>query len=344
MRRGGGVTFAVCGFWWLMGVPGCGARSALLSDFAGEGGASSGHAGDFGRGGEAATSTGGRAGNATGGSGAAAAGGAPPQAGGPTTVGGFGGSSGFGDSSGSAGRAEAGNAFGGASLGGNAGLAGRGGEATICDREEKYGANLLQCAQGFVHREHALACPLPAFDDGGAAGASGSANGRSCPAPVLRCDFNEVCQSDADCPGGGYCIAQNWFSFDKLEVTTGCLYPCRDDTECFATELCACRQFTRASTGDVIVVGDCYPGAGCKVDADCGPGQLCGAPLQPMPFAPDRPPGLGIFSCTSPRDECRGNVDCPPPSDPSCCAENLCSYGGQDHLHCTRREHCEVCN
>ena len=338
MRRGGGVGFAVCGFWLLQGLPGCGARSALLSDFAGEGGAGSALAGAFGGGGKAATS-GGRAGAGPSNGGTSAAAGTPSASAGQPTI--------LGGSGGSGGRVAAGG-FGGGSLGGNAGShagsAGQAGAAPLCEGEQGYSENLTKCAQGFVHRERALACPLPALDAGGAAGAGGRVDDVACPPPVLRCAINEECQNDGDCPSGAYCVALHWFSFDALELTTACLFPCRDDSECYDTELCACSQFTRASTGALIELGSCRSAGSCKVDADCGPDQLCVSPLDPVPFAPEMPPNLSFFSCTSPRDECRGYEDCPPSSDASCCTENLCSrIPGQDHLECNQTEHCPAC-
>jgi hypothetical protein len=142
---------------------------------------------------------------------------------------------------------------------------------------------------------------------------------------------------------GAYCVAQRWFSFDYLWFTTGCVFPCLGDTDCFPDELCACSPFMRASTGATIELGACR-GSACKVDADCGRDALCSAPLEPVPFEPDMPPTFGSFACTTARDECQGNLDCPPPVDKSCCAENPCTSAGGDHRACRRREHCGACD
>jgi hypothetical protein len=132
------------------------------------------------------------------------------------------------------------------------------------------------------------------------------------------------------------------FSFDTLELSTGCMFPCRDDTECFDNELCACTLFARPHSDALVELGACHPAA-CKVDADCGPDRLCAAPVEPVPFAPELPSTFNFFACSSPRDECRGNEDCPPTDDKSCCAENLCSHEGLAQLACHRREHCAAC-
>jgi hypothetical protein len=336
MKRGSRVAVAVCGLWLLQSEAGCGARSALLSDFSGKGGAQSSHAGTSGKVGAAGSSMGGRPSGGSGRGGSSTSGGAQPTSGGaavmggaPPVSGGFGGelSGGSGANAGNGGNA------------GQAGQAGQAGAASLCDQEQRYSEDLAKCARGFVHRERALACPLPARDEGGAAGAVGI----PCPSPVLHCGTNEECQSDHDCPSGAYCIEQHLFASNALMLTTACFFSCRDDTDCYSTELCACSPFARPGSGELIELGTCRSARSCRVDADCGPGSLCSAPLQPAPFAPDLPSLLGYFACTNPRDECLGSEDCPPPSDKSCCADNLCSYDGLDHLSCVRREHCEPC-
>ena len=224
---------------------------------------------------------------------------------------------------------------------GGAGGLGQAGEPSLCPSAEPWSTNLEKCAPGFVHREAALACPLPPRDETAAAGGAGSPV--TCPIPLKRCAASEECASDLDCDAGGYCVKLLRFSFDVLDFATTCLYPCQTDSDCFATELCACSPFVQPA-GSQIQLGVCRGATQCKVDANCGPGALCSSVLNTAPFGIQLPPSPDGFVCTTPADACRANEDCPPVSSDHCCPERRCGYDGGAPRHCYEQPHCGACD
>jgi hypothetical protein len=96
------------------------------------------------------------------------------------------------------------------------------------------------------------------------------------------------CATDTDCAAlPNGQCSQQW---GGLGLMCSCIYGCRVDADCGGGQLCQC--------GDPI--GHCVS-ASCKTDADCGPGLLC--------LSWDN--GCGYqFSCQTPRDTCASDADC----------------------------------
>ena len=144
-------------------------------------------------------------------------------------------------------------------------------------------SGLVSCKQGFSHRPQARTCAAP---ETGAAGAAGALDAPDeSPSPTS-------CKSDADCTAFplGYCAPP----MPSLPGLSGsCRSGCLQDVDCGENQLCVCDG---SATG-----GKCVSG-GCRIDSECGAGAYCASA------------GViceSVFACTSVKDECLGNNDCP---------------------------------
>jgi hypothetical protein len=105
----------------------------------------------------------------------------------------------------------------------------------------------VRCADGFVHREEAVACLAPQIED-----------------DPLCADQGGLCATAADCQDAAY----GGCAMDPIGIAgCTCRYGCETDADCETGEVCACAGVTGEFPA-------CIP-AGCVDDASCGDG-LCG--------------------------------------------------------------------
>jgi hypothetical protein len=193
-----------------------------------------------------------------------------------------------------------------------------------------------------VHRPAPVECALPARDETipdlpPNAGVEDFENDPACEASLKTCRIEQDdCTRDADC-GAGYCVrtTREYMDYDDFEVMLDvhhrCYMPCSTDSDCGTDEVCACAYFTRNATRTSLPVGVCMA-ADCRMDADCGEGAFCSAPLtQAARGGPATE--LGPFHCQSPDDECHGPERCPVEDRNFCGNVATCVHNG-DHLEC----------
>lgn len=108
-------------------------------------------------------------------------------------------------------------------------------------------SGFVRCADGFVHRQAAVECTMPAAPASCASDGSGT----------------DTCTTSADCDErpDGACLND-----PSVLEGCGCVYGCRTDADCATGEVCAC-------AGAAGEWPTCIP-AGCQSGADCD--GLCG--------------------------------------------------------------------
>jgi len=169
------------------------------------------------------------------------------------------------------------------------------------------------CAEGYLHRQVALACPIavPSTDpvdwseyvvegDGGTGGEGGAGG---------YIILEDECQSDADCAANGQCrIRQTNFVYgDRCardtpeqpavrEYVRECVEGCVEDSDCGDYRVCVC------DSGQTW----CAPVSGCRQDSDCEDGYLCLSNGNSDVWSYDPV----VFSCQLPGDECGSDEDC----------------------------------
>jgi hypothetical protein len=114
------------------------------------------------------------------------------------------------------------------------------------------------------------------------------------------------CYSDGDCKD-----QPNGYCMAAVGGILACFcnYGCRTDADCGAGSICGCAS----------PVGVCIPAANCTVDSDCGAGNLCLSTSDG---------GCGkVFACQTKDDSCASDADCAGPcaSDAGCIAQ-MCSF------------------
>jgi hypothetical protein len=165
---------------------------------------------------------------------------------------------------------------------------------------------IFVCAEGYLHRAEAIACPtvLPRdnqvdWPDETAVGGAGNYT-----------TSTDDCSTDADCDALSSCYLTqtNLYTVGCMgeqppddivpDYARLCTIPgCLTDADCDADQVCIC--------GDL--VGQCHSIsaiAGCKTDADCGAGFLCLENSSTGYFS------NGMFACQLPGDECNSPADC----------------------------------
>lgn len=259
-----------------------------------------------------------------------------------------GGASGHGGEPGGMGGSSGGDT----SVGGGAGV-GEGGSSTtagVCRNPHAWSSDLEACEGDFVHRPASGECSLPQRDEAipnlpPNAGVEDFEE-FDCEPPYLTCRLvQDDCTRDADC-GGGYCLRAVSETYDEvsldeyINIRHWCHTPCTTDSECASNELCTCSSVIQNATRAPMKVGVCEP-ADCRIDADCGQGALCIAPLtQTSPGSAATT--LGSFHCQSPADECHGPDVCPVVDDSFCGNVAYCFHDG-DHFVCSETDPDNLC-
>jgi hypothetical protein len=126
-----------------------------------------------------------------------------------------------------------------------------------------------------VGRPQAVACSATTTDGGG---------------PVAG--LGEACTADSDCTG----VADNAWCFQGKCGFDQCL----TDSDCPSGNVCRCSDQVG---GDALPGNSCVP-SGCRVDADCGPAEVC---------SPDNSGRCGTllgYECHSAQDTCHSAADC----------------------------------
>lgn len=139
---------------------------------------------------------------------------------------------------------------------------------------------LIECSNGRAHRAEALKCTFndPSVASGGTSAASAGAGGAA---------FVE-CLTDDACTGLNHGYCKHDPGYPGL-----CKAGCASDSDCGASEICACNG---------VNPGRCIK-ASCVTDADCGSDSLCA--LSPITCGSE--PAL---ECTSTEDQCISSADC----------------------------------
>jgi hypothetical protein len=232
--------------------------------------------------------------------------------------------------------------------GGMAGAPSGGTGSSRCEAPRPWSSNLEQCAGYFVHRPVASKCSVPVPDSEleGLAGNAGVEDLEQCNADYVDGCFldRDDCTRDGDCAAGGFCIHESFVSYDySHRIIHRCALPCRTDSDCLATELCACDTVKRNATRQAEPFGVCIP-ATCRVDGDCGNDRLCIAPLNPRAQW-HVGTELAPFHCQTENDECDGPSPCPevdPQHDNGCCQKPACIYA-DDRFECAIEDTCDPC-
>lgn len=154
----------------------------------------------------------------------------------------------------------------------------------------------VRCDSGSFHRTEKKECPtlLPRTVTCGA-GPVGDA------AIALG-----QCNTDRDCTQNpnGFCQASG-------VGIQGCFcnYGCRNDSDCPASNICACAA----------PIGQCVAVANCTVDSDCGTGLLC--------LGTKDSGCSNVFACQTKDDTCAGDSDCNVPCNSDAgCVTQVCSF------------------
>lgn len=163
---------------------------------------------------------------------------------------------------------------------------------------------------GTVHREAAVTCE-PVVSGPGCVGDEDSIS----------------CTTDADCTERphGRCISKLIVGGGTSLSTCNCHYPCADDGDCEANEICLCAGVRSTETAR------CIP-ALCRSNADCPSGE-CSLSLYEDGCGP-RP----LLACRSSADTCRVESDCAQ-ADSNCeaPAENPYDGAGAGVWQCEQR-------
>jgi hypothetical protein len=153
------------------------------------------------------------------------------------------------------------------------------------------------------HRQAGVACPQER--------APGSVFVNTCSSV-----FAGQCTQDTDCTAGmnGRCLPNM-----RLSCAGQCDYDtCFGDSDCPASQPCACRQSASDSAAN-----SCLNGSNCRIDADCGPCgfcsptpiSLCVCTSQAFCNPPDPHASCGDscghgYFCHTPQDTCLEDSDC----------------------------------
>ncbi len=105
------------------------------------------------------------------------------------------------------------------------------------------------------------------------------------------------CKTDADCKEHPYgkCVT----GFGQVGSYCGCQYSCANDTDCGATEACACKSAGLGKLGHSICIQ-----ASCRTDADCDSKQ-CGLSIYNNGCS-----SVTSLACRTKTDTCKTDVDC----------------------------------
>lgn len=144
--------------------------------------------------------------------------------------------------------------------------------------QKDLGGGLVQCEDGVVHRQAAVACQSALPRD-------------------VKYEKGEFfrCTSDADCVERAHGYCQKYPPGQIGEESSGCNYGCVADSDCAAGQLCEC--------GDP--VGTCVAAPDCTTTADCAADSRC-ARYQYSSGCGD---SVG-YACLSDKDQCMINGQC----------------------------------
>jgi hypothetical protein len=110
----------------------------------------------------------------------------------------------------------------------------------------------------------------------------------------------DECTRDADCAASAFGFCEKILD---LHPRNACFYGCRVDADCGAGEICVCGMDPVPSLASPAPFGSCLR-ADCTSDADCLPRFHCATyDTTPACFS-------FAFSCQVPADDCGGNGDC----------------------------------
>lgn len=129
---------------------------------------------------------------------------------------------------------------------------------------------------------------------------------------VPACTGTEMmiaCKSDAECTDKphGKCGSFVVDGFGGATTQCSCTYPCANDAECGAGQVCVCAGVTGATQ----TASFCAP-AGCVTGADCASGE-CGLSIYPNGCYTDVE-----LACRASSDACRLDSDCPAGTGQTC--------------------------
>lgn len=176
----------------------------------------------------------------------------------------------------------------------SSGQGGSGAAPTVCEGggepvmalDGQY-SGFKKCPDGTLHRADAVACNPNVG--------------------IFACDGTETgtpgCAADADCADkpNGHCGKMITIDLGGIHEICGCVYPCTNDADCGADQVCVCAGVVPADATSAF----CAP-AGCLTDSAC-PSDECGISSYDSG-------GCGYWTaldCRSPMDGCRLSEECP---------------------------------
>lgn len=181
----------------------------------------------------------------------------------------------------------------------------------ILQRDSEVESGFVRCANGLVHRSHAVACEEP----------------RQTGNWVFDCSLEDgECETDDDCTARPYGRCGRDFPWD---AGCGCTYGCESDADCEPGRICACPGVAGPQSRCIAAV--------CNDDADCS-SNLCG--LSDTVSACGK--HSSAMACHRPDASCSIDADCAP--DAELCAPNPSGVSCQlreGDWQCVRADDCE---